>query len=492
MRLFISYARVDKYYCLQIVDMLDVHEVWFDNRLHAGQQWWSQIRRMLEWCDGFVYLLSPDSVTSKYCQKEFEIARSLDKHIFPVLIQARTPIPASLEHIQYVNFSEGITADAVKLILNSIYVVERQNDQAAAPTNGKEPVRSESGELMSATDLDSLITDAAAALENAEYDRAVFLLKQARDSGYTSQYIDLGEMLHQAEAALDNQAYIQDAEREYTPIASLVQHERTRKLGCQAFRAFHNNFPDYDPGNLASICLPHHTALLEWCAVPADMVKIKQDSKIKIYRVDAFEIGTYPVTNAQYVEFIDAADGYANQAWWNYSAWALRWRQAHPDAMYPKPIGHDHPCVNVCWYEAVAFCRWLSHRTGMRIALPTEQQWLRAAQGDDNRLYPWGNQFDPSCCNTKERNMRLTVPVTGHPNGASAYGVLGMAGNVWEWCVNNAHGGDDAHGDADENRVIKGGSFKGAHGQAQCRFSHALNPHCHYDSVGFRLVHLRD
>ena len=86
MRLFVSYARVDKPYCIQIIEMLDVHEVWYDQRLYAGQQWWKEILRRLDWCEGFIYLLSPESVASEYCRREFELALNLGRHIFPVLI----------------------------------------------------------------------------------------------------------------------------------------------------------------------------------------------------------------------------------------------------------------------------------------------------------------------------------------------------------------------------------------------------------------------
>ena len=126
MKLFISYARVDKHYCAQIVETLDVHDVWYDKRLHAGQQWWDEIQRRLQWCDGLVYLLSPDSVRSEYCQKEMHIARSLGKHIFPVLIHMGTTIPNELTHIQYADLSHGLTAEAVKQVLNSILIAERQ------------------------------------------------------------------------------------------------------------------------------------------------------------------------------------------------------------------------------------------------------------------------------------------------------------------------------------------------------------------------------
>src|SRR5437773_1461312 len=127
MKLFVSYARVDKTYCVQIVETMDVHEVWYDDRLYAGQDWWQEILRRLDWCEGFLYILSPDSVASDYCNKEFDLARDLGRHIIPVLIRENTNIPDALADIQYVNLSKGITTDGIKALLNSIYLAERRH-----------------------------------------------------------------------------------------------------------------------------------------------------------------------------------------------------------------------------------------------------------------------------------------------------------------------------------------------------------------------------
>ncbi|MBZ0286194.1 MAG: toll/interleukin-1 receptor domain-containing protein, partial [Anaerolineae bacterium] len=275
MRLFISYARVDKYYCTQIVDILDVHDVWYDHRLHAGQQWWDEIEKELKWCEGLVYLLSPDSVSSEYCQRELGIAQSLGKHIFPVLIQGRTQMPESLKHIQYADLSNGLTTEGVKALLNSIYVAERQANRVAAPAMMPVPASPVFVDGTGKTAPTTTIYEAADAMQNGQYDRAVFLLKQVRANGFDSRYIDLEAMIHEAEHALEWQAYLREAEREYAPIAALIQRERTRKLGIQAFRAFQKNFPDYDPENLAEFCTtPADVPLLEWCDVSGGLVTV--------------------------------------------------------------------------------------------------------------------------------------------------------------------------------------------------------------------------
>jgi formylglycine-generating enzyme required for sulfatase activity len=129
-----------------------------------------------------------------------------------------------------------------------------------------------------------------------------------------------------------------------------------------------------------------------------------------------------PVTNAQFAPFVDATGHHSPDHW--------------PDGG-PPPGKVDHPIVHVSWYDALAYCRWLVGVTGRPYRLPSEAEWEKAASWDPQakRRYPWGDTFDAGRCNTKEGGPGDTTPVDAYPGGASPYGLLDMAGNVYEWTL---------------------------------------------------------
>jgi formylglycine-generating enzyme required for sulfatase activity len=130
-----------------------------------------------------------------------------------------------------------------------------------------------------------------------------------------------------------------------------------------------------------------------------------------------------PVTNAQYAAFVQAVGWQAIG-----SKWTGDWAEGKS-----PPGKADHPVNEVAWDEAMAYCRWLSEVTGRAYSLPSEAEYEKGVRGTDGRIYPWGKQWDATRCNADKGDQGDTTPVDAYPQGASPYGMLDMAGNVWEW-----------------------------------------------------------
>ena len=140
------------------------------------------------------------------------------------------------------------------------------------------------------------------------------------------------------------------------------------------------------------------------------------------------------------------------------------------------PTGEEnHPVVNVSWDDAQAFCGW----AGVR--LPTEQQWEKAARGADGRAYPWGNQAPSGDLCNFNNIVGGTTAVGQYPQGASPYGLLDMAGNVWEWCENLYEG-------QSTGRVLHGGAYNNDAARVGCAFRRGFYQNSRSADFGFRVV----
>ena len=222
----------------------------------------------------------------------------------------------------------------------------------------------------------------------------------------------------------------------------------------------------------------------------------------------AYAIGRYPVTNAEFQRFIEDG-GYTTQDYWTAAGWqqkeAENWTQPRfwDDDKWNDPA---QPVVGVSWYEAVAYCSWLSAKTKRTYRLPTEAEWEKAARGTDGRRYPWGNTWDAVHCNNKESGPGKTTPVSQYPEGDSPYGVSEMVGQVWEWC-NSKYGGTDSQPkfgypykpdkeredlEGDDTRILRGGSWydDGPAGRCRCGYRGRFNPGLRYLIRGFRCVRI--
>jgi formylglycine-generating enzyme required for sulfatase activity len=149
--------------------------------------------------------------------------------------------------------------------------------------------------------------------------------------------------------------------------------------------------------------------------------------------------------------------------------------------------------TGVSFYEAYAFCRWLSARLRYVLRLPTEQEWEKAARGVDGRAYPWGDSFDVDRCNCEESGIGRVTPVGKYsPAGHSVFGCADMAGNVWEWCLTRWRGNyqspEDNDPEGDQPRVIRGGAYHTGKLYVRCAYRDRAVPAYAGGDIGFRLV----
>ncbi len=201
-----------------------------------------------------------------------------------------------------------------------------------------------------------------------------------------------------------------------------------------------------------------------------------------------YRIGTYPVTNGQYAEFVKQTKHSPPQK----AGWFGK---------NPPENKLDYPVVGVNWYDAWDYCRWLSERTGRIYRLPKEAEWEKAARGTDGRLYPWGNEWETGRCNCLNAQ---TMPVMAYPAGQSPYGCYDMIGNVWEWTSTlwGQHwqksdfpypyrpddGREDLKADVTVYRLFRGGSFDDEITQLRCSARRWFVPTNTSKTRGFRVV----
>jgi formylglycine-generating enzyme required for sulfatase activity len=251
--------------------------------------------------------------------------------------------------------------------------------------------------------------------------------------------------------------------------------------------------------------LAQHT---DWAQEWYDKGRFAREQPQHTVTLPDYEIGRDPVTVGEFRIFVDAG-GYQHRPYWTESGWA--WRVdgpfTHPRAWdSPAWTGDDRlPVVGVCWYEACAYCSWLSDRTGQPYRLPTEAEWEKAARGTDGRLYPWGDRFEVARCNTRASGLQRTTLVGSysqelHPGlvqgGDSPYGCTDMIGNVSEWTMSRflpypyhaQDGRDEPQGRLE--RVTRGGSWHSPDFRARVTARGMNDPGFRDEDLGFRCVRI--
>ncbi len=498
MRLYLSYAQSDAPYCMELVECLHgIHEIWYDQRQTFDDRWRQEILRRLNWCDAFLYLLSAESLTSRKCQDEWRFAKEVACCVLALHTEAGIVVPSEFEQHTVLDLSQGLNPANQRMLLNRLLETERHLQAKTAepwkatpaPNHARNAPASGSPLLQIGGNAGEVLAEGIKALNRGEYDSAMHLLQQAQESGPASPYVDVPSLLAQTQANLQEDTSRKLAEQLYPPIRELVRSPYHRDLGCQAFASFQRDFPHYDPDQLAAACAPSPLAHLHWRNISEGETVIRQGDRRVKYWLEAYRISRYPITHAQFQSFIEADGGYRAERWWQFSEEARSWHQNQPhpvDARFPC---ENHPREQVSWFEAVAFCAWLSELLQFEVRLPSEAQWQRAAQGDDERNYPWGSQFQARRCNCAEANHQQTTAVAAHPQGASPFAVEDLVGNVWEWCEDEAPPlTEEILLNPPTRRLLRGGSFLSTADRLSVTAVQTLLPGNRAATVGFRVA----
>ena len=285
---------------------------------------------------------------------------------------------------------------------------------------------------------------------------------------------------------------------------------------------------------------------MQFCLVPAGPFWMGSEEEKPLHLNEALKedywLSRYPVTNAQFAEFVQAG-GYQDEQFWPEAITAKFWQNkkfkgGYDDDFREQPIEYgapfnfpNHPVVGITWYEALAFARWLDLRCqkenwrgpNLRLQLPSEAEWEKASRGGleiptdfviaplceistkklasrqknvhVQRRYPWGDQAEPNFANYSDTGIGATSAVGCFPGGVSPYGCEEMSGNVWEWTrslyeeypyqVDDSREQLDAPDDVP--RVLRGGAFDPSVRLVRCAFRLRDLPYSRFDLVGFRV-----
>ena len=269
---------------------------------------------------------------------------------------------------------------------------------------------------------------------------------------------------------------------------------------------------------------------MEMCRVPAGSFRMGEDPPTETEIEEDYWIGRFPLTQAQFAAFVDAG-GYReprywaearNDGLWTEGAFTLDGNRAAGPWSFIEPLSlPNHPAVGMSWYEASAFCRWLSELTlkdgripsGWVIRLPREAEWEKAARGGlaipsrphlstiqglaratsepnlisnamPERTYPWGEEIDGERANYDTTRIGATSAVGCFAKGASPYGCEEMSGNVWEWCAD----AEKLSWTEEPGRVLRGGGWPGPAVLLRAAYRDWYHATDRSSDVGFRVL----
>lgn len=501
---FISYSRRNLDFVTQMAEKLAARgkDPWFDQvkeplqGIPPGSKWWEEIKYGIESVDNFLFVISPDSIASPYCNAEIAHALTHDKRIVTVLYTGDTGEAATLQAIDQaiemidanVELPKSVSADVTNL-----RSLTRRNWLALSqiqyvPFETEIELERSMDQLVKALDLD------------LAWIRMRSQLRQAaqlwKDNDFHDAYLWPEERLRPLRDMMGRvQAELSDLEREFSrsEVDRLLEeieavdttHLRRSQIGERL-----SVIGDPRPGvGLRSDGLPD----IVWCSVGGGEIEIEGQK----FEINPFYIAKYHITYVQFQVFLEADDGFDLDRWWvGLDARYRKQPMVEQLNRYPS-----YPRDSISWYQAVAYSQWLAEKLPLAarpqrgkgtadwiIRLPTEWEWQQAATGGNpDNLYPWGDRWDNRLASTTEAGIGRSTSVGMYPDGKAPVGAMDMAGNVRDWCLNEFESFRTALG-GDRPRSLRGSSFDFDPSRAQTTARDSFGPHWQGYVYGFRVV----
>jgi len=474
LRVFLCHSSGDKPTVRELYQRLcaDGIDAWLDEeKLLPGQDWQREIPRAVRASDVVIVCLSRSSITKAgYVQKEIKFALDVADEqpegtifLIPAKLEA-CEVPERLTRWQWVNLYEPkgyerlmkalrARADALGIQLSpqSLASIATSAPWPQTPLTTTEfaELRGKIAQHFNREELRTLCFDLGIEYENLPDTRdgmARELVAYCERRGKTAELIAACQRLR-PNLTWDVGATL--------VIAQPVTPVRTTTKTVPTMRTLDDVVFVFVPRGKFVMGSEDDNRLASDSEKPQHTVEIPYD----------FWIARFPVTNDQFAAFAKATK-YKHEL-------ASDWRDKS-----------DHPIVNVSWYDAMEYCKWLNEKLraeigDLEIRLPTEAEWEKAARGQYGNEWPWGNKFDKTRCNSEEGGKGGTTPVGAYsPQGDSPYGAADMVGNVWEWCHSifkpypyKVDDGQEKESGLD-GRVVRGGAWYNSrrNARAACRF----------------------
>jgi formylglycine-generating enzyme required for sulfatase activity len=464
-RVFISYSRSDKLFVEdQLIPFLreafpDL-EIWYDQHIHGGADWWQLILKEIGRADIFIYLLSNEALDSPYCRSEFREALRLGKDCLPIMIRrldfahAAADLRPSLERIHHLDFTSGVkdtraTASLVRA-LNTLL-----RNPAALPTI-----------------VNTKLTPEPPVLDR----RRGGWLADSRWQGIAAIAVMLTLITVIVGAGalllLDNE----DEKSPSSPTEFVAL--QTEEIPTQAVTTTAAPGPGFPGGSAV-------TTNSEWEVITQTF----DDVEMVLVPIGCFMMGTDGLSDEN-----PAHEQCFDQPFWidkyevTNTQFELLSGQSENASQWNEPL---RPREHITWFEALAFCEG---KRGVR--LPSEREWEYAARGPESLIYPWGDSFTTSNTVYTTNSGGGTAEVGSKEEGVSWVGAFDLSGNVMEWTSTIYSQGDfrypykvdDGREDLGifRQRVLRGGSWNEGQNNMRAGYRYNFAPDSQTWATGFR------